>query len=419
MLKDILILQKREFQNRINELYVDRRINFKKLKAPLIKIIVGPRRAGKSFFALHFLSKLDNFGYVNFDDERLVKLKDYDSLIEAVNFVYKNPTNILFDEIQNLEKWELFVNRLARQGFNLIITGSNSKLLSKEMATHLTGRHFLINLFPFSFREYLDLFEKDLTTNEIKNKFDKYVFEGGNPEPKIKKIDNKAYLISLFDSIIYKDIVRRYSIRNPNKINDLAYYLMANISNEFSFNSLKKLTSIESVHTVEKYLGYLEESFLFFSVKRFSYKVKEQLSSIKKIYCIDNGFVNSKSFKISPDYGKLYENLVAIKLKKLELDNKISFYYWKNQQQQEVDFVVKKGLKVHKLIQVCYNINNLKTKQREIRALLSASKELKCKNLLVITRDKEGEESFEWFGIKRKIKFVPLWKWLLSDKILS
>ena len=328
MIKDILILQKREFENRIKELYVNRKADFKKLNAPLIKVIVGPRRAGKSFFALHFLSGLENFGYVNFDDERLIELKDYDSLIEAVNSVYDNPKNLLFDEIQNLEKWELFVNRLARQGFNLVVTGSNSKLLSKELATHLTGRHFSINLFPFSFKEYLGLFERDLTTNEIKNKFDKYLFEGGYPEPKLKKIDNKDYLISLFDSIIYKDIVRRYNIRSPNKINDLSYYLMSNISNEYSFNSLKKVTSIESVHTVEKYLEYLEESFLFFSVKRFSYKVKEQLSFIKKIYCIDNGFVSSKSFRVSPDYGGLYENLVAIRLKKLELDNKINFYDW-------------------------------------------------------------------------------------------
>ncbi len=416
MIKDILILQKREFKSRMQELYVDRKLNLKKLKNPLIKIIIGPRRAGKSFFALHFLSKLKDFGYVNFDDEQLVELKDYDSLIEALNSVYKNPKNLLFDEIQNLEKWELFVNRLTRQGFNLIITGSNSKLLSKELATHLTGRHFLIYLFPFSFKEYLDLFRKDLTTNEIQNKLNKYLFEGGYPEPKIKKINNKDYLISLFDSIIYKDIVRRYNIRNPNKINDLAYYLISNISNEYSFNSLKKSTGIKSVHTIEKYLGYLEESFLLFSLKRFSYKVKEQLSSIKKIYCIDNGFISSKSFKINPDYGRLYENLVAIKLKKLELDNKIKLFYWQNQQKQEVDFVIKKGLKVNKLIQVCYNINNPNTKKREIRALISASKNLHCKNLWIITKDYEKEESFEWFGIKRKIKFITLQKWLLKNK---
>lgn len=415
MIKDILILQKREFKNRISDLYIPREVSFKKLNAPLIKVIVGPRRAGKSFFALHFLSKLGDFGYVNFDDERLVDLKDYDDLIQAVNSVYKNPKNLLFDEIQNLEKWELFVNRLNRQGFNLIITGSNSKLLSMELATHLTGRHFLINLFPFSFKEYLGLFKEKLTTNEIKSKCDKYIFEGGYPEPKIKKIDNKDYLITLFDSIIYKDIVRRYNIRNPNKINELAYYLMSNISNEYSFNSLRKLTNIESVHTVEKYLKYLEEAFIFFSLKRFSYKVKEQLSSVKKIYCIDNGFISSKSFKISPDYGRLYENLVAIKLKKLELDNKINLYYWKNQQQQEVDFVVKKGLKVNELIQVCYNVNNLDTKKREIRALLSASNELKCRNLLVITKDYEKEENVKWFGVERKIKFIPLWNWLLNE----
>ena len=218
----------------------------------------------------------------------------------------------------------------------------------------------------------------------------------------------------LFYSILYKDIVKKYKIRNPKQIEDLAIYLISNISNEYSYNSLAMTGKIKSSHTIEKYLNYLEESFILFSLSRFSYKIKEQLSSNKKIYCIDNGFIQSKSFKASSDLGKLYENTVACKLKKQEVDGKLKFYYWKNQQQEEVDFVVKEGLKVKQLIQVCFSIDNLETKNREIRALIKASKELKCNNLLMLTEDTETEEKSEWFGDKATIKYVPLWKWLLE-----
>ena len=196
---------------------------------------------------------------------------------------------------------------------------------------------------------------------------------------------------------------------------DLSSYLVSNAAQEFSYNALAKLTKCKSAHTVEKYLSYLEEAFIFFRVNRFSYKMKEQLSSNKKIYCVDNGFIYAKAFKSSPDFGKLYENAVAIELKKLEMDGKAQIYYWKNQQQEEVDFVVKKGSKIKRLIQVCYKCD-LKTKGREIRALIKASEGLKCKDLVLITENKEGYEDFKWFNIKRKIQYIPLWKWLLDSK---
>ena len=331
-----------------------------------------------------------------------------------MNSVYDNPEFVLFDEIQNLPKWELFANRLQRQGYKLIITGSNSNLLSRELTTHLTGRHLLTNIFPFSFKEYLKFENKELTNTETKEKLSKYLFNGGYPEILSKKVELKEYLSLLFNSILYKDIIKRYKIRNPKQIEDLATYLISNIANEYSYNSLAKIGKIKSSHTIEKYLNYLEESFILFSLSRFSYKVKEQLSSNKKIYCIDNGFIQAKSFKASPDLGKLYENLVASKLKKQEVDEKLRFYYWKNQQQEEVDFVIKEGLKVKQLIQVCFNIKDLETKNREIRALIKAGKELKCNNLLIITEDTEDEEKVEWFGDKAAIKIIPLWKWLLE-----
>jgi len=414
MVKNILIAQKQELDNKLKEPYIERKADLKKLENPLIKVIVGPRRAGKSFFALQFLKKIGNFGYINFDDERLTELKDYDTIVEAMNTIYNNPKYILFDEIQNLPKWELFVNRLQRQNLNLIITGSNSKLLSEELATHLTGRHFLINIFPFSFKEYLEVNKKELTSHQIKEKLYNYLIYGGYPEPLIRNMDYRDYLSTLFNSIVYKDIVKRHKIRFAQGIEDLAFYLMSNIANEYSYTALSKMTKIQSVHTVEKYLNYLEEAFIFFSLKKFSYKAKEQITSNKKIYCIDNGFIHTKAFKASPDLGKLYENAVALELKKQEVDGKLRFYYWKNQQQEEVDFVIEEGTKVKQLIQVCFNINNLETKNREIRALIKAGKELKCNDLLVLTESNEVEEKVEWFGDKATIKFMPLWKWLLE-----
>ena len=414
MMKDILILQKNELESLLKERYMAREEMKLDLSNNLIKVIIGPRRAGKSFFGLHALNKNDKFGYINFDDEKLIETEDYDEIISAINSLYENPKVLFLDEIQNLPKWELFVNRLQRQGFNLVITGSNSHLLSKELSTHLTGRHIQIIILPFSFKEYLHLDTKVLTTSEIKEKLDIYLVYGGYPEPLIKKINYKDYLSTLFNSILFKDIIKRYKIRSAQAIEKLSEQLLSNICKEYSYRSLSKIAGIKSTHTAENYLSYLEESFIFFSLRRFSYKVKEQISSIKKIYCIDNGFIHAKAFSSSQNLGKLYENLVAITLKKYELEGKLNFYYWKNQQQEEVDFVVKEGIKIKQLIQVCCNLDNADTKNREIRALLKAGKDLKCKNLLMINSNKEGEEEIEWFGIKSKIKFIPLWKWLLS-----
>ena len=410
MIRDILLLQKRELERMLKEKYVDRGIPLKKLSGSLVKVIIGPRRAGKSFFAVHFLNKMGNFGYVNFDDEKLIESKNYDEIVSVVNSLYNSPKYLLFDEIQNLDKWELFINRLQRQGYNLLITGSNSNLLSKELATHLTGRHTLITIFPFSFKEFLKLENKELTQSEIKAKLSMYIQYGGYPEPIIKELDYKDYLSTLFNSIVYKDIVRRFKIRLIVGIEDLSAYLLSNIAKEFSYNTLTKVTKCKSVHTVEKYLEYLEEAFVFFKINRFSFKIKDQITFNKKIYCIDNGFVHSKAFKFSSDTGRLYENAVAIELKKKSMNEGIEIYYWKNLQQEEVDFIVKEGVKIKQLIQVCYDTDEYNVKKREVRALLKASKELKCNNLVVITNDTEKEEKRDG----KKIKYIPLWKWLLS-----
>jgi len=417
MIRDILLMQKRELEKRRDEPFIEREaLNRLKdmLSNDLIKVITGPRRAGKSFLGLNLLSDTGNFGYANFDDEKLIDIKDYDAIISAINSLYNNPQYILFDEIQNLPRWELFINRLQRQGYNLVITGSNSKLLSSELSPHLTGRHISITIFPFSFPEFLKLEKRDLTRQEIKEKLHIYIKSGGYPEPLIKKIDHKEYLSTLFNSIIYRDIVKRFNIRLIPAIENLASYLLSNISREFSYNTLSRLTRCKSVHTVEKYIKYLEESFIFFTIHRFSFKLKEQLSSNKKIYCTDNGFIYHTSFRTGTDTGRLFGNVVAIKLKKDELNGGPKVYYWKHPLQQEVDFVLNEGIEITHLIQVCYDISDIKTVERKEKALIKASVELACDNLLIINDDWEGEKEIEWFGKKRKVRYIPLWRWLMA-----
>ena len=416
--RDVLLVQKRELEARLKEKYVERDASLRSLDSGIINVIIGPRRAGKSFFAERELSKLGEFAYVNFDDERLVKVREYDDIIEAVKSTYKNARYLLLDEIQNLEGWELFVNRLQRQGFRLVITGSNSNLLSRELATHLTGRHLQTAIFPFSFKEFLKLESGELTESEIKSKFESFVSQGGYPEPNAKKIGFADYLSTLFDSIIYKDIVKKHGVRAPKGIGDLAVYLATNASKECSYNNLSRVTQTKSVHTVKKYLAYLEEAFLFFEVPRFSFKQREQAAANKKIYCIDNGFIKAKGEKFTEDYGRLYENAVAVELKKTEFNaSGTRIYYWRDRQSgAEVDFVVKRGLEIEELIQVCYDVSEEKTREREVRALLKASSELKCRSLTVLTGDHSAEEKAEWFGLKGKISFIPLWKWLLAER---
>ena len=420
--RDILLVQQRDLQKALAETYIERDTVITGSGTPLIKVITGPRRAGKSFFAIHHHSRNGDrsFGYVNFDDERLTGLTDYDEIVAAVDSVYNKPTVLLLDEVQNLLEWELFVNRLARQGYDLVITGSNAHLLSAELATHLTGRYLQTFILPFSFAEFLRLSSRELTTQEKIAALPTYAEGGGYPEPLVKKFSSRDYLATLFDSIVYKDIVKRFRIRSVQGIEDLALYLLSNTASEYSFGSLARLTQSKSPMTVQKYIGYLEEAFLFFSLPRFSFRVKEQVASNKKIYCTDTGFISAKAFRFSENRGKIYENLVAIVLRKHQLQGQASVFYWKNAQQEEVDFVVQKDGRVTALIQVCADLTSEKTRSREIRALLKASQELKCDNLVLLSDREDKTETVEWFGMRGTVRYIPLWKWLeQSDNSVS
>ena len=414
--RDTLLVQQRDLQRALAETYVERDTRIAGSGTSLIKVITGPRRAGKSFFAIHHLARSSDrsFGYVNFDDERLTNLLDYDEIIAAVDSVYNKPKVLLLDEVQNLPEWELFVNRLARQGYDLVITGSNAHLLSAELSTHLTGRYLQTFILPFSFAEFLRLTSRELTMQEKIAALPAYAEGGGYPEPLVKRFSSRDYLATLFDSIMYKDIVKRFRVRSVQGIEDLALYLLSNTASEYSYGSLARITRSKSPMTVQKYLGYLEETFLFFSLPRFSFRVKDQVASNKKIYCSDTGFIAAKAFRFSGNRGKMYENLVAIALWKLQLQGQASVFYWKNAQQEEVDFVIQKGGQVTALIQVCTDLTVEKTRSREIRALLKASRELKCDNLVILSERVEKIETAEWFGMVGTVHYIPLWKWLVG-----
>lgn len=417
MIKDIILGQKNELELRLSEKYVHRIVPDQKFDDELIRVIIGPRRAGKSFYGMRQLADDLTFGFVNFDDERLVKVKNFDEILGAVKSVYNNPELILLDEIQNLNDWELIVNRLHRQGLKLIITGSNSNLLSRELSTHLTGRHLPIYIHTFSFAEYLASFGVELSEVEMQNKFQDYLTNGGYPEPLVKSIDYIGYLRVLFDSILFKDIVKRYKIRHAEMLEDLAVWFVSNITSEFSMTSITKQVNISSVHTIKKYLSYLEEVFVFFTIPAFSFKTGKILKSNRKIYCYDNGFFRAKANFNSNDWGKLLENLVASHLVNLRSRIPIDVFYLKGVNQVEVDFLIKRGKSIDYLIQVCWDVSNPKTRKREVRGLLLARQKLKSGKLLVLTSSEESSEVYQWNGIEKEITFMPAWKWLLNCEI--
>jgi len=389
---------------------------------PNIFAVLGVRRCGKSVFS--WLCLRDRkYGCINFDDETLygIKAKGLNLVLKSFYELYGTDLEyIILDEIQNVAGWELFANRLRRTK-KVIITGSNSNLLSGELATHLTGRYIDFTLFPFSYREFLiyndvsleelKSYEYSTDTSAIAEKMlEEYIANGGFPEA--YKF-GRDIIKPIFGDIVTKDVVRRHKIKNIVAIEALAKYLTSNFSNEISYNKLKNIFDIKKVNTIKNYVTYLRESHLIFILERFSFKLKQQVIAPKKVYCIDNGIINAISFKATEGVGKLIENLVAVELlrRKSYWHRNCEIYYWKDHRQREVDFVLKEGPLVKELVQVCYDIGDFNTKERELKSLIKASKELSCNNLLVITWDYEGKEEFKG----KEIKFIPLWKWLLQN----
>lgn len=367
------------------------------LQNPLIKLITGPRRVGKSVFALLMLQG-KNFAYLNFDDNQLLEKWDEDLAMSALDDVYPDYDFMLLDEIQNLPDWDLWVSKLYRRGKNMIITGSNANMLSSEMATVLTGRYLQIEMLPFSLDETMRW--KNISSDREEQAAqavvlaDDYMRNGGYPETIPTRSITKSYLSTLFDSILLKDVAQRHKVRNTTDLYNLATYLLSNFCNPISANELAGELGLSSVATTKKFCDYLNEPYLFFYLPRFNNKLKLMNKAPKKVYVVDNGFVQSTAFNFSENLGRLLENQVFVELLRRGYIPGQTLFYYRTRNDKEIDFVTRKGTKVEQLIQVCYDMTSGKTRKRELDALVEASEVLHCDNLLVITNSQE--EQIEW-----------------------
>ncbi len=390
------------------------------LRRPLIKVIMGVRRAGKSVLARLALAGQD-YAYVNFDDERLawVTAEDLHRVEKAAGALWPSARVWLLDEIQNVPGWELFVNRLHRSGQNLVVTGSNSKLLSRELATHLTGRYVAIELFPFSFREFLSARGETappgltVTTRQrgrFEEKLREYAVVGGFPEVVLSGPPATGpYLRELHDKIVSRDVAARYHVKYPRTLKELSLYCLSNPAAAMTYNRIQRAFGFRSVHTVENYLHYLEEAYLILPARPFSFKFTEQVRQARKVYTIDNGLTLALSSKVSEDRGALLENLVYQELRRRGIDA----FTW-TRPDYAVDFVVRAERRVAQLIQVCASLETPDTIAREYRAFRKGARDLRCRNLLLLTP--EGSPPPDRLVPKGpKVRVEALWRWLLES----
>jgi len=397
-------------------------------KTNQIVCIAGIRRSGKSTIIKQIAKELiketknENTLIVNFEDERFSErnlktlIDTYDCYLEKVG-PDKKPF-IFLDEIQNVQEWERFVRgKHERKEANIVVSGSSSKLLSAELATLLTGRHLILNIYPLSFKEFL--FFKNLQIKsevdvaakriEIKRLLQEYLESGGFPEVVLSS-EKKRILLSYFDTIISRDIIERFNVREREKIKTLAKFYLTNISSLITYNKVSRFIDVP-LTTVERFSEYLETANLIFFIKKFSYSLKEQEKSPRKVYSIDCGLSNIIGFRFTKNFGRAMENIVAVELKIRQTFNpSIEIFYWKDYQQREVDFVLKAGAEVKQVIQVSYKIDDINTKERELRSLLKTMDEFKLKEGLIITEDYEDEEKIDG----KRVIYLPLWKWLLE-----
>jgi hypothetical protein len=403
------------------------------LEKNFINDIVGPRRSGKTYLMYltikKILKKTDKKAtiYINFENRKLLPLRDtyFNDIIEfiyAENLIDKYKTVYLFlDEVQRIDKWEQYVRSIYdefKDKIKIFVSGSSANLLSKEYSKLLTGRHLTTHVTPLSFKEFLyfnniKITKKNITEQEesiIKKQLKDYIKNGGFPDVVLGK-EKDDIISQLFTDIVTRDVLSRIDIRKEDIVEEFSYYLASNVSNLLSFNKMKNYFTSRgvkiSVPTLTNYFWHLKNAFLFNDSLIYSYTIKDQMQYPRKIYCIDNGIVNVVGFKLSENIGNIYENTVANEL--IRQGKKI--YYWKNRQQEEVDFVILHGTQVKQLIQVCYNIENIDMKNREIKSLIKAMSSFEMNEGLIITEKYDSIVTIE----NKRIIFKPLWKWLIEQ----
>lgn len=386
------------------------------LKSNLAQVVIGVRRCGKSTLCEMFLRQKNvEFAYVNFDDDRMQDFttNDLDCLLEALYMTYGDFKCLFLDEIQNVKAWPLFVNRLLRQKLHIFITGSNSKLLSNELSTHLTGRNNKVELYPFSYSEYCAMKNIDTTSLSTKAKgvrksiLHEYLQQGGFPEL-FNESNRRGYVNGLLDAIIKNDIAKRFKVRNVEALRRISAYLLDNYCQEFVAKTVGELFGVSN-HTAENYYAYLKEAFLLIGIKRFSYKSKDRVRN-EKVYVVDTTFVTERDDNFSIDnLGWKLENVVCVELMRRYKPMFCDIFYYRDASSQ-VDFVIAKDGNVRELIQVSYDISAEKTRNREIRGLKNAAKKLNCNNLTLITFEEQKTIDIEDFTIN----VIPATEWLLD-----
>jgi uncharacterized protein len=383
---------------------------------PNIIIISGIRRSGKSTIErLLQLELAKSDYYLNFDDDRLVQfqIEDFQMLLEVLIELFGDQSTFYFDEIQNVEGWERFIRRLYDQGKKIYITGSNARLLSQELGTHLTGRYIQFEAYPLSFEEIINhklpgvLTKKALATSDIgmiQHHFSNYLKNGGIPE--YVKFEKPEYLKELLDGILYRDIITRYKIQDEKTLREVVYYLASNIGKEFSYTNLAKVVGLSSPHTVANYCTYLEKCYLYFFVSRYSHSLKQQIQYNKKCYMIDPALIRTAGFRVSEDRGRLLENIVFLHLRMKTKE----IYFHKDK--KECDFIIREGYQITQAIQVTTNLSNEETRQREIAGLIEAMKSYNLSEGIILTENEQNTLEIEGW----RILVIPIWKWLLSNR---
>ncbi len=385
-----------------------------------IIVLSGIRRCGKSVLLEHVrrIRKNEHDYYFNFEDERLVNFgtEDFEVLHQTLISLYGVQENFYLDEVQNVPAWELFVRRMYNKGCKIYITGSNANLFSEELGTRLTGRYISLDIYPISFAEYsqfhIPLTRVDFSTTEIgmlKEKYSNYLKYGGIPAYIVSK--DTEYLHSLYESILYRDIITRYKVGNPEALKKLLFYLASNCGKEVTLSKLLGMINnngkiIKSNTTISDYCSYIENSFMCFFVSRYDDNLKAQQQAPKKIYFVDHVLAKMLGFRTSEDHGRMLENIVFVELKRRGYD---IFYYSGS---RECDFIVREGSRTQQVIQVCIELYDPSTKAREISGLVEAMDKFSLSEGLIITENEEGNEIVVMNGKKYHIIINPIWKWL-------
>ena len=410
LLKDIIIDQKSFLPSKKT---IIRSFPEKYLNNEEIIIISGVRRCGKSVLLQQIRDRLPQKDYFfNFDDDRLgnFTVENFQQLYEVFIELYGEQNYFYFDEIQNIAGWEHFAKRLYNSGKKVFITGSNARMLSKELGTYLTGCYIAIELYPFSFSEFLDFREQlhllgdisgTIARGEIQSAFNDYLKQGGFPI--YLRSEDGIVLKTLYDNILYKDVMVRNQFVNEREIKELVYYTVSNIGKLLTYTSLAKVIGVKNPTTVKNYLEYIENTYLLFSLSKLDYSVKAQLRNPKKVYAIDNALVSRLGFHFSGEEGRLLENMVYI-----ELRRRGGEIFYHNSGSAECDFVVRDGFRVVQAIQACYLLGSSDTREREIRGIQDAMDTYQLLEGTIITNTHEEELKYG----NKMIHILPAWKWL-------